>query len=309
MKVLNRITHNWHIKLISLALAAIVWIYVSSLQEKEKFLSVPVSVVGTPEDYLIASEIPKTVKVVLRGREEKLALVNEEKMAAVIDLAEDSSGMVKKRIKIDESTTPQNVTIKEVTPRTVYVLLEKALTKKVKVAPVIVADLPYGYNLEDVVTEPETVEIRGPKSYLEAVKSVYTREINLKNITETTIFKVNIDTSNSKITLGQVQSVNVKVVVKEEFVVKRVAGISVHAMNLKDGLSFSINDTEVSVLLKLPKRTEREFTEDLVYVYVDCADIEKPGLYHLPLLFRSEYDDISLVKIEPETVPVEIRRE
>ncbi len=307
MKILGKITHNWHIKLISLALASIVWIYVNSLQEKEKFLSVPLSVVHVPEDYLIASEIPQTVKVVLRGSEEKLALVNEEKIAAVIDLKESGAGQVKKRVKIDESTVPQNVSIKEITPRTIDILLEKALTKSVKVVPVIVADLPYGYNLEDVVIEPDTVEIRGPESYLKTVESVYTREINLKNVTETTIFKVNIDTSNPRITLGEVQSVNVRVVVKEEFVVKKVAGIPVYAMNLKDNLTFSINDIEVSVLLKLPKRKEKDFTEDLVYVYVDCEDIEKPGVYHLPLLFRSEREDITLVKIEPETVPVEIK--
>ncbi len=307
MKILNRITHNWHIKLVSLALASIVWIYVNSLQEKEKFLSVPVSVIGVPEDYLIASEIPQTVKVVLRGREEKLALVNEEKITAVIDLADSGAGITKNRVKIDESTIPQNIAIKEITPRTIETLLEKALTRTVKVVPVIVADLPYGYNLEDVVTEPDSVEIMGPESYLENVESVYTREINLKDITETTIFKVNIDTANSRITLGQVKSVNVKVVVKEEFVVKRVAGIPVYAMNLNDGFSFSINNTEVSVLLKLPKRKERDFSENLVYIYVDCADIDKPGMYHLPLLFRSEREDITLVKIEPETAPVEIK--
>jgi len=307
MKILNKITHNWHIKLISLALGAIVWIYVNSLQEKEKFLSVPLSVVDVPENYLVASEIPQTVKVVLRGREEKLALVNEEKITAVIDLKASSVGQVKKKVKIDESTIPQNVSIKEITPWTIDILLEKALIKSVKVVPVIVADLPYGYNLEDIVTEPEMVEIRGPESYLKSIESVYTREINLKNITETTIFKVNIDTSNHRITLGKIQSVNVKVMVKEEFVVKRVAGIPVYAMNLNGDFSFSINDMEVSVLLKLPKRKERDFTQDLIYVYVDCKDIKKPGVYHLPLLFRSEREDITLVKIEPETLSVEIR--
>jgi YbbR domain-containing protein len=305
IKILKRITYNWHIKLISLVLAAIVWIYVNSLQEKEKFLSVPLSVTGVPEDYLVASEIPQTVKVVLRGREEKLALVNEEKIAAVIDMAGSGAGLTRHRVKIDEKTIPQNVTIKEITPRTIDVLLEKALTKKVKVVPVLVADLPYGYTLEDVIIDPDTVEVTGPESYLETIGSVYTREINLKDVSETTIFKVNLDTSNKKISLGAVKSVNVKVVVKEEFVVKRVAGIPVYAMNLKDGLSFSIKDTEVSVLLKLPKRKERNFKED-VYVYVDCTGIEKPGLYHLPLLFKSE-QDMTLVKIEPETVPVEIR--
>ncbi len=307
MRILNRITHNWHIKLISVALASIVWIYVNSLQEKEKFLSVPLSVTGIPEDYLVASEIPETVKVVLRGREEKLALVSEEKITAVIDLKGSGAGITKKKIRIDEKTIPQNISIKEITPRTIDVLLEKALTKTVKVVPVIVADLPYGYNLEDVIIEPDTVEITGPESYLETIESVYTREINLKNVTETTIFKVNIDTTNNRISLGKIKSVNVRVVVKEEFIVKRVAGINVYAMNLKDGLSFSIEETEVSVLLKLPKRKERNFTEDMVYTYVDCAGIEKPGKYHLPLLFRSEQQDITLVKMEPETVTVEIR--
>ena len=75
MKIFKRIVQNWHIKLLSLVLAGILWIYVNSIQESERFLSVPIEVKNISENFLVSNELPEFVQLVLRGREEYLSLI------------------------------------------------------------------------------------------------------------------------------------------------------------------------------------------------------------------------------------------
>jgi YbbR domain-containing protein len=306
LKILKSITHNWHIKLISIVLAGILWIYISSIQEKERFLSVPVKVMNVPRDYLVASELPEFVQLILRGRDEYLSLVNEEDIIAFIDLEMSTKLSMRKIVRIDKKGIPRGVLIKEITPRLIDIQVEKAQRKEVKVVPVIIAELPDGYEFEDVIIEPDSVEIQGPESLLDAIDSIYTKNINIRNLTETTVMETVVDTANEKISLVGEQSVNVKIVIREEFAVKRVSPIIIYPINVTEGLVPILSDQEISVLIKIPRRLEREFSDQHVYGFVDCINIEIPGEYILPVTFQSDIADIVLVKIEPQSALVRL---
>jgi len=268
---------------------------------------VPVEVINVPYEYLVSSEVPQFVKVVLRGKDEKLALINEEKITAYIDLDNSTKEGVKSIVRIDKQSIPQRVAIKEINPRIIEVRIEKALTKVVKVIPVIVADLPYGYDFEDVIVEPGSIEIRGPESLVNQIESVYTKEINVKNLTETTVIEVSVDTADEKIELVNESLINVKVIIRKEFVVKKVEGINIYPVNLKEGFTSTLQDVDLTVLLKIPKKGEKQFRVEQVYIWVDCENIDKPGTYTLPLLFKADSDDTTLVKLDPPSIEIQIK--
>jgi YbbR domain-containing protein len=150
MKILSRITRDWHIKLLCLALASILWVYVNSLQEKERFMPVDLEVRNVPPGFVVAGDLPETVKVVLRGREESLALVDPRQVTADVDLRGSSRSSARRVVRVNQQQIPGGVSVKEITPRLVEVNLEKASVKTVEVLPVIEGDLPYGYSLHDV---------------------------------------------------------------------------------------------------------------------------------------------------------------
>lgn len=72
-----------------------------------------------------------------------------------------------------------------------------------------------------------------------------------------------------------------------------------------------IGDAAASVLIKIPKRIERSISLEKLGLYADCADIDEPGIFPLLIHFETDIDDISLIKIEPQSVDVtvEIRPE
>jgi len=308
VKIFKRITHNWHIKLLSLVLAGILWIYVNSIQEEERFISVPIEVKNVPDQYLVSSELPEFVQLVLRGRDEYLSLINEGDVVTYIDLEQNSLGETRKIVKVDRRGLPRGISIKEITPRLIDVLLERALRKQVKVVPVIVADLPEGYSFVDVVVEPEAVELQGPESILNETESLYTEEIDIRNLTETTVVEAHIETGNEKLSLVNSETVGVRIVIKEEFAIKRVSDLSIYPINLAEGLVADTGEPEVSALVKFPKRLEKDIKSGQVYAYVDCESITMAGDYDLSLMFQSDVEGVTPVKVEPETITVHIER-
>jgi YbbR domain-containing protein len=306
VKIFKRIVQNWHIKLLSLVLAGILWIYVNSIQESERFLSVPIEVKNISENFLVSNELPEFVQLVLRGREEYLSLINEGEVTAYIDLEQNSMGETRKIVKVDRRGIPRGVSIKEITPRLVDVRLEKAFRTRLKVVPVIVADLPEGYSFVDFSVDPETVEVQGPESVLKHTAAVYTEEINIRNLTETTVIEAALEIEGDKLTLVGEKSVNVKIMIKEEFTIRRVSSILIYPINLSEEFTMDIAGQDVSALIRIPQRLERDFRDTQVYAYVDCGSITESGEYDLPLQLQSDVGGVSVVKIEPPSIEVRI---
>jgi len=304
VKIFTKVAHNWHIKLLSVALAGILWVYVNSMQEKERFLTIPVEVRNISENYILTSEPPEFVQLVLRGRDEPLSLVNEGDLIAYIDLEMNSQGETKKIVKVERRGIPRGVSIKEIRPRLVDVQIEDAKKKMVKVVPVVVTDLPLGYSFEKFLIEPSEVEIQGPASYIETVESVNTKRIDIQDMTETTVMDIEVETGSDKIRLVKDQPVSIKIFIKEEFVLKRVSDVAVFPFNVAEGLIPDLMEQKATLLIKLPKRLESGFSDELVYVFVDCMDIHDVGAYELPIVFQSGIEEATLVEVEPSMVSI-----
>ncbi len=304
--VLKKITYKWHIKLLSLGLAAMLWVYVDNLKEKERFVSVPVEVRNIPSGYMLSDGVPLSIKIILKGKESRLALLDETPVVGYIDLENSEKLDRREMIRVDKNSIPQGVSVKEITPRIIDVFIERIEQRSVTVVPVITGEPPVGYFFEDVVIDPEQVRVTGPESLIETLESVYTKDISIKNLTETTVKEVELDLPDEKISVDESMVVSVKIIIKEQFVLKRLEKKEIVPQNLNEGYNAVVADTAVAVLLKVPKRLEREITAESMIIYVDCEDVENAGTFTLPLKIDSSSDDITLLKAEPDSVTIEV---
>jgi YbbR domain-containing protein len=307
-KLLKKITYKWHIKLISLALAAILWVYVDNLKAKERFFSIALEIRNMPADYIVSNDVPKTVKLVLKGKENGLALVDGEKLSAYIDFGRTVKTRARHIVRVDKELLPRGVTVKEISPAFVEAEIEAVQRKKAKVVPVIYNEPPFGYQLEDVEVVPDRVDIEGPVSLVHEIDSVYTVDIDVSGLTETTIKDVAINLENDKIKLVDESKVSVKAIVKEEYVVRRISEIPIVPMNLKEGLRAHSSVSTASVLVKLPKRLEKELDRNAVTAVVECGDLEAAGMYHLPVLMELKMEGTSFINYEPRSVEVTVEK-
>jgi len=309
LKFVKRLVRNWHIKLFSLALAAILWIYVDNLKAKEMFLSIPLEVRNVPSRHIVSNELPMSVKVVLKGKEGRLALVNENSLRAHVDLEGRERERSRSIVRVDKESLPSGVTVKEISPASIETEIEAVKRKRVKIVPVIYEEPPVGYQLEDVVVDPEAVEIEGPVSLVDRIDSVYTEDIDASELTETTVKSVEITLESDKISLVDDGPVSVKAVVKELYVVKRVEEIPIVPVNLQDGLRALLLGSSVSALIKIPKRLERSMTREKVVAIVECEGIDGPGVYDLPVIVEAKLEDASFINFEPRLVEITVEKE
>lgn len=215
MKILKKITHNWHIKLISVILAFILWLYVENLKEREYSLSVPIETRNIPADYIVSNEVPISVNVVLKGKESRLSLIDENVIIAYVDLKHDKEGGKRSIVRIDKNSVPPRISIKEINPRVVDISVEKMQGKLVRIIPVIIEEPPDGYVFQDVIVSPEHAQIQGPESKMNGIDSIYTEDIGIGNLTETTVKEVGINLPFTKISLVNDEVVSVKIVIIE----------------------------------------------------------------------------------------------
>jgi hypothetical protein len=303
-KILKRITDNWHIKLVAVILAALLYFYVGGLKEKERFITVPFEIRNVPQGYTVSSDTPPYVKIVLKGEETALALVNERDIKAYVEAGKERPAKVKGIVKIDSKGVPPGVTVKEVQPRTVELTVEDLVTRSVEVTPVIVGKPAAGRVLTDVFTNPLSVRIRGPATVVNGVKSVHTEGISVEGLYETTVAEAKLELEDGKVALLGDEPMRVTIVIEEEYVVRQLGDLPIELRGLPAGFRAAVDPAFSSALVKIPRRLEDRLSRKAVHVYIDAEVIQKPGTLQLPLLFMTDIEHAELVRLDPQYVDV-----
>jgi YbbR domain-containing protein len=305
-KLLKRITYNWHIKIVSVVLAALLWIYVDSLKDKERFITVPFEIRNVPQGYTISSDTPPYVKIVLRGKESNLLLVAAHDIKAYVDMEKGKRGKIKGIVRIDKRGIPPGVSINEVSPRTVDMVIENIITRSVEALPVVIGKPAEGYVFTDAFSDPPVVSIRGPASVVNRIATVHTEPISIDGLAETVRKGAKVQMENSKVSLVDGETLSVTIVIEEEYVFTRIVDLPVEVHNLRDGLRAQPEPQSISALVKAPRRLEEKLSRKAIHVYISSEGIEYPGSYDLPVLFDSEMGEVSLVRLDPEFVSVKV---
>ena len=172
LRALRRmITFEWPLKLLSMVVAAALWVYV--INERDpliiKAVRAEVRTVNVPEGLVVLSTNPSTVEVKLRGR--RSALENAGKLVRVQgDLSGLSVGT--HEVPVTVTRYPPGTEVVGGGEAYVQVKLDRE-TKARRPVIVEVRGLPAeGFQARAATAEPGTVEIRGAASLLKRVAKV-----------------------------------------------------------------------------------------------------------------------------------------
>lgn len=184
-----RIFHNFGMKMISLGLAALLWLSVSAQRLEQvsvRSFDVPISFVEIPRDLIITRANRDAVNVRLRGRVSQLRVLSAENLEATLDLSGSGQGEVSRRISPQALNAPQGVEVLSIEPDRITLELEPRRQKQVPIRPFFVGELPpgYGFSLSDVTINPAAALISGPASLIVDVTEVATDRIILSGRTE-----------------------------------------------------------------------------------------------------------------------------
>ncbi len=167
-RLLQRTLHSWPQKLGALALAIVVWLFVttSSVSTTQRSLLVDLSVEGVQASQL-AVGVPDVVEVTVSGASSRIDRLRQDSLGATLDLT-GLSGQFQQRIDVQ---TPVGVRLVSVSPNDVIGFLETVTNRELALTPALRGTPPAGQILS-VAADPANVTLTGRSQLLERVQRV-----------------------------------------------------------------------------------------------------------------------------------------
>ncbi len=172
------VTRNLGWKLLSLAIAVVMWGVVANEPELSTFATVGVEYRNLPEDLEISSDPVSTVKLELRGPSGQLRAGGDSASPEVIlDMSTVQTGERTFPIGDGNVKLVRGVHLVRAIPSVVRFRFERRADRTVKVTPRFRERA--GFEVVDFMVAPDSVEIAGPASRIAQVETVLTDQVNI----------------------------------------------------------------------------------------------------------------------------------
>jgi hypothetical protein len=201
---------NWKLKLLSIALATMLWFVVFLMGETKKEISVPVSVVNLNKSYVIMKMDIGKVDITLTGRVSVLKDIKESDVrvwlsASNIQEGENVFNITKSNVQI-----PRGVQIDDIKPSSIKIDIDRIIEKKLRTTVKLDRRLMGVYEVKS--WSPDYVTVEGPKRIWEKKTFIETLPVSdeLKKSEET----VTVSLSMEGLQTSTVRPDSVKAVLK-----------------------------------------------------------------------------------------------
>jgi YbbR domain-containing protein len=296
---------NLWLKMLALALAALLWLTVAGEHIVERSLRVPLEFRNIPEMVEIVGNPPDTVDVRLRGSSAVLSRVQPGEIVAVLDLAGARSGSRLFHIRTDEVRSPFGVEVAQVVPSTLALELEKSARRRVPILAATDGEPAPGFVIGRTLVDPATVEIVGPESRVRQVAEATTEPVSIKDAKSRVRDGVNVGVVDSSVRLAQPQTAQVTVEIWPAPDERSLADVPIRYRNLDTRLVAQVSPKFVHVSVRGSKDVLPQLQNDSVQAFVDLAGLGA-GRYNLRVQV-APVEQFGVVGIDPAVVSVTIK--
>jgi YbbR domain-containing protein len=184
-EILNK---NFSLKVISVIVATLFWIVVFNVDNEfiDKKLVVPLEVVNAEsladKEIVLLSDIPQTIEITVRGREDAFLDVTPDKFRVFVDLGKVQSANETK-LTIEEPVFDLKDVYVSKYNKQLDVKFERLTSKTFPINIRTVGTPAEGYSVIDIAQSPETVELRGLESVIDSISGIET-VIDLNGVNE-----------------------------------------------------------------------------------------------------------------------------
>lgn len=296
---------NPGLKLISVALAVLLWLVIARDQVVERSLRVPLEYQNIPDGLEIVGDPPGSVDVRVRGASGSLGRLEAGEVVAVLDLAGARPGQRLFHLLTDEVRSPFGIQVAQISPPTVSLEFEKTGSKTVPVNPAVEGEPAPGFVAGRVTVDPQKVEVTGPESRLATLKEATTEPVSIENATAQVRDVVTVGVVDSALRLREARTAAVTVDVVPAPIERTVHDVPVLTRNLPARTTVQMSPSSVSVVVRGQREAIAGLSGDDLRVVVDLANLPR-GRYVLPVRLEPG-GGYGLVRAEPSAVEVRIR--
>jgi YbbR domain-containing protein len=293
------------LKVLAIALAALLWLTVAGEHVAERSMRVPLEFRNIPKELEIVGNPPTSVDVRIRGSSALLHRLEPGEVVVVLDLANARTGARLFHLRSEEVHTPYGIEVAQIVPGTLALDLEKSGRRRVPVMPAIDGDPAPGFVVGRVSSDPATVEIVGPESRIKQLVEATTEPVSVAGSRTRVTDQVTVGVADSAVRLVTPQSAIVVVEVLPAPVEQQVTGVPVRWRNLAPGLRADVRPKLASVTVRGQEEAVAGLRAPSVELFVDLEGLG-PAHYNLRVQVVPT-QDFGVTEIKPAVVDVVIK--
>lgn len=291
------------LKLLSVAIAVLLWMVVSGEEIVERGLRVPLELQQIPAGLELMGDVPATVDVRVRGASGTLSRVGAGDVVAVLDIHGAQAGRRLFPLTPDQVKTPFGVEVVQVTPSAIAMAFEASASRQVPVVPAVDGRPAPGYVVGARSADPQSVDVIGPESAVKRVTEVLTEPVSVAGARDQVRQSVILGLDDPALRLKTARSAMVTVQILPAPLERTFRGRPVHLRNLAPNLDAQAIPATVDVSLRASRETLNHVDVDDIVAFVDLVGLGS-GEYSLVVHAASSPD--AGVRIQPASVQVRI---
>ena len=285
-KIIAKVAENWPAKVISIALALIIFVFHRMSSLSERFFSVPLVFISQT-NLVPASPYPRTIRISLRGDVNNIYTIQEDDISAYVDLARyDKPGNYQAAIQIQKNGTALDVSPLEIRiePGEIALSLDHKISKFVPLSANIQGEVEPGYILNSHALNPTQVIIDGPSRLIGNISQLSTDVVDLGGRNGDFVTTVDILNRDPLIIIRGTGNTEFRGFISRIVSVRNIENVPVNVVGLKEGLRAVLDSPAAAVHLEGENQTELDrFVLPSRFLYVDCFSITEPGTYMLKI--------------------------
>ena len=302
------IKHNPGLKLVSLLVAVLVWLWASSQIYNRTTRIVPVTL-SLAKGMVVKRISPARVQVVLEVPRElgRIKEIDSREFKIVHDLRENrQEGRVVFNLSARDVQVPSRIRVVSVTPSRITAEVDRLVERVLPVKAVLRGRPRAGYRVSSQTIIPPEVSVPGPKSLLGKLQFIRTRPIYVSGRSNSFDTKAALEPVGSY-SPAPLEPVEVIVVINPELQGSRLKDIPIAVLKVKRQTEqINIIPARVTLYLKGPRAIMDSLAAADAKAYVDVIGLE-PGSYELPLQCKLPAG-VVLERAKPETIKVILGR-
>jgi YbbR domain-containing protein len=174
--------HNFWLKLVSLLLAIGLWMVVARDPIAEVEMKVPIEFRNLPDTLEIDSASFTEAQIRVRGPERVIHRLGVADVRVEIDLADVRPGERTFDLTGRQIRVPQDVKVVQIIPGQFHLSFDNRAKRVVEVRPRVTGNFASGMRVAQVIADPSSIQIIGPRGHVERVEAATTDPVEASGV-------------------------------------------------------------------------------------------------------------------------------
>lgn len=210
------IFHNFALKVMSLLLAAAMWLIIArDEQPAEVAVHAPIVFEHVPADLEVSSESVPEALIRVRGPERLIRQLRVNEVQAEIDLSGSTPHDRTFELTSQQVRHPRELAVVQVVPSQIHLSFDTRLSREVPVNPRVAGIFASGEQIVRVVADPPRITVTGPSHHVERIDAATTDPIDATGTRGSAVFSSNVYVSDPLVQVEGTTSIRVTVVVQK----------------------------------------------------------------------------------------------